>query len=377
MSYNNIPPNIKETLNNLIINNKKTTYWTSDIEIRSIKYFLNKQYEICSYVLNELETNSRKKTDWAWYIFPTQRIGNSDPLNTYLSEETAEMFLQVAPKEWQLCLEKIIELTEKNSNKLLTVLPKIDILRVNEFIIFWENIPKPGSFLRWFTIVLYKLKLFIIENDEIQEYLQTKFNEADIEAILQNGPNDRHKSSEENERRKKEAEKQKQIQRQTFKAQLQAQKVKRNEVVPLLKKELQILIRAKEQDDKIQEYVEDTHLQRQKQAQLQIEAQTHRHSQTHQQTHRHSQTHQQAQIQTHQQAQIQLQQQTQTHRHTQTHQQAQIQTQQQQAQIHQHTQIQTQRQKEIIEKIQQLIKNKEVQNYQYLIELKQILAKKQ
>ena len=31
----------------------------------------------------------------------------------------------------------------------------------------------------------------------------------------------------------------------------------------------------------------------------------------------------------------------------------------------------------MIEKIQQLIKNKEVQNYQYLIELKQILAKKQ
>ena len=166
---------------------------------------LNKQYEICSDVLNELETNGRKKKHWAWYIFPTQRIGNSDPLNTYLSEETAEMLLQVAPKEWQLCLEKIIELTEKNNNKLLEVLPIIDILRVNEFIIFWENIPKPGSFLRWFTIVLFKLKLFIIENDEIQEYLQTKFNEADIEAILQNGPNDRSKTPKEKEQREKEA----------------------------------------------------------------------------------------------------------------------------------------------------------------------------
>ena len=99
MSYNNIPPNIRQTLNNLIINNKKTTYWASNIEIKSLKDLLNKQYEICSDVLNELETNGRKKKHWAWYIFPTQRIGNSDPLNTYLSEETAEMLLQVAPKE--------------------------------------------------------------------------------------------------------------------------------------------------------------------------------------------------------------------------------------------------------------------------------------
>jgi hypothetical protein len=420
MSLKYIPLDKIQALDNLIINNKKTSYWINDIEIRSLKKLLDKQYEICSDVLNELEINKSKTSHWAWYIFPNQFIGQNDKLETYLSQETAQILLEVAPKEWQLCLEKIIELTEKNNNKLLTVLPKIDILRVNEFIKFWDNIPRPGSFLRWFTIVLYKLKLFIIEDDDIQEYLHEKSNEAEIEAILQNGPNNREQTIVEKELRKQESEEVKKRQKKTFKSQLEKQKVERNKIVPLLKKELQIQITAKKQDDKIDEGVKQTHLQRQiqahtqqaqiQQAQTQIQAQIQAHTQQAQIQQAQAQTQIQAQIQAHTQqaqkhAQIQAQIQQAQIQQAQI-QQAQIQqTQIQQAQIQQaqkHAQIQAQIQQaqttmmtpdtlygyvqserervriqHQITQIQQLIKNIEIQRYQYLIELKQVLAKKQ
>ena len=61
MSYNNLPPHIRQTLDNLIITHPKTTYWTSNIDLISLKDLLHKTYEIRSDVINKLETNGRKK----------------------------------------------------------------------------------------------------------------------------------------------------------------------------------------------------------------------------------------------------------------------------------------------------------------------------
>jgi len=230
------------------------------------------------------------------------------------------MLLQVAPKEWQLCLEKIIELTEKNNNKLLTVLPIIDIFRVNEFIKFWKNIPRQGYFLRWFTIVLYKLELFIIEDDEIQKYLLVESNKAEIKDILRNDKNDRTQTEEEKKRRVLESEQVKARQQMAFTAKLKAEKVERNQIVQFLKHQIQIQIRAKEQDDKIFKEQDDEiyeELEKAKRA-----------------------------------------------------------SSQQLAQAQTQTQIQQARTQHQIVQLQQLITNLEIKQNQYLIELKHTLSKK-
>jgi len=157
-----IPQDKKKQLDTLIINHK-----IHQDEINVLTILLNKQYEICSYVLQELIDHDQKISCWAWYIFPTWRDGRSDKLHTYLTIETAQILLLLAPDEWKLCLEKIINLTSTKNNKLLKILPGIDIPRVYEFIIFWNSIPNK---LKWLENVLIELNKFF-NDDDIKKYV--------------------------------------------------------------------------------------------------------------------------------------------------------------------------------------------------------------
>jgi hypothetical protein len=127
-------------------------------DTKAVKRLLNKQDEICSKVLNELKIYNKKTTHWSWYIFPTDKPGNADPLQIYVTIDTAKILLECAPYEWRLCLEKIIELAIKKNYTLQTVLPEIDIGRVRFFITFWKTISdKPV----WLSDICDVLELLI------------------------------------------------------------------------------------------------------------------------------------------------------------------------------------------------------------------------
>jgi hypothetical protein len=128
---------------------------TNEKDEKAVQRLLNKQDEICSDILNELKIYNKKTTHWSWYIFPTDKPGNADPLQIYVTIDTAKTLLECAPYEWRLCLEKIIELAIDKNNKLDEVLTTGDIGRVIYFIKFWKNIPnKP----KWLTIVCDDIK---------------------------------------------------------------------------------------------------------------------------------------------------------------------------------------------------------------------------
>ena len=55
---------------------------------KAIERLLKKQHEICSDILTELKQCGQKKTHWSWYIFPTNKPGLSDPLQTYITKDT-------------------------------------------------------------------------------------------------------------------------------------------------------------------------------------------------------------------------------------------------------------------------------------------------
>ena len=108
---------------------------------KTIERLLNKQNEICSDILTELKQYGQKKTHWSWYIFPTNKPGISDPLQTYITKNNAQIFLKYTPPEWRMCLEKIVSLAIEKNYKLNKVLFDIDIGRVVFFIKFWKEIP--------------------------------------------------------------------------------------------------------------------------------------------------------------------------------------------------------------------------------------------
>jgi hypothetical protein len=163
------------------IQKNKQTH-TNKKDEKTVQQLLKKQKEECFNILNELKTHSKKTSHWAWYIFPTNKPGNADPLQTYVTIDTAEILLQFAPNEWQLCLEKIIELAIDKNNKLNEVLFDIDIDRVKYFIKFWKNIPnKP----KWLVTVCDDLEKLLKPNTKYLVLLiQKHFNKLNNLFIL-------------------------------------------------------------------------------------------------------------------------------------------------------------------------------------------------
>lgn len=146
---------IVEKINNYI---KKNSLIIGEQDKNSIITLLETQHVVCSKILKELKDNKEKISHWAWYIFPTENAGRNDPLNTYVTEKTAEILLELAPPEWKLCLEKIIELAHKKDKKLDKVLPVRDIDRVFYFIEFWEKITFKPHWL-WLSNVCVQLRI--------------------------------------------------------------------------------------------------------------------------------------------------------------------------------------------------------------------------
>ena len=55
--------------------------------------------------------SGRKTSHWAWWVFPTERQGGSEPRPaTSVTPSTASHLLQRAPESWRQCLEEIVSI---------------------------------------------------------------------------------------------------------------------------------------------------------------------------------------------------------------------------------------------------------------------------
>ena len=78
-----------------------------------------------------------KQGHWAWWAFPTEMRGKSEPPpSTCVTRATAAIVISKAPRVWRDILECICQCAEKNGKNIL---PKIDHGRVKCFIRFWEQ----------------------------------------------------------------------------------------------------------------------------------------------------------------------------------------------------------------------------------------------
>jgi hypothetical protein len=124
-----------------------------------LEVLLQRQVKHCPRILQELRAHGYKTSHWAWWVFPTEKEGFSEPSPaTCVTTTTAAELLRRAPLTWRQCLEEIASLAATRCDEgrtspeassrgdgrgtgrvgLAAVLPPIDLPRVKYFLLFWR-----------------------------------------------------------------------------------------------------------------------------------------------------------------------------------------------------------------------------------------------
>jgi hypothetical protein len=129
-----------------------------DVSAASLERLMQRQHKECPGILCELESQKRKVGHWAWWVFPTDRPGASEPPPaTSLTPKTARQLLDRAISHcpgWISCLKAVCALVELHG--LPAVLPSADLPRVAEFVDLWgklvgDNPERPDS---WHPVIV-------------------------------------------------------------------------------------------------------------------------------------------------------------------------------------------------------------------------------
>eukprot|EP00929_Paragymnodinium_shiwhaense_P040801 TRINITY_DN21248_c0_g1_i1.p1 TRINITY_DN21248_c0_g1~~TRINITY_DN21248_c0_g1_i1.p1 ORF type:complete len:328 (+),score=54.53 TRINITY_DN21248_c0_g1_i1:186-1169(+) len=126
-------------------------------DVAAYQALVKKQEAKLGGILKELETNKKKVSHWAWWVFPTEKEGNHDPAGTRVTKATAARLIEHHPavmQQWQQVLEVICDLVEEYGTK---VLPRIDHNRVMHFIAFWSELDASPE---WMKAVCKRLSKF-------------------------------------------------------------------------------------------------------------------------------------------------------------------------------------------------------------------------
>lgn len=108
-------------------------------ELRACDALLKCQEEHLEEIMLELKTNGYKRGHWIWYVFPTEKAGNADFAQTYVTSATVSRVCgnMATAKSWQGVLECICDLVEANG---MRVFPRIDHGRIHWFLKFWMSV---------------------------------------------------------------------------------------------------------------------------------------------------------------------------------------------------------------------------------------------
>ena len=99
--------------------------------------------------LRDLEANGQKTGHWAWWAWPTEKEGVSEPTpRTAVTRDSAAELIERAPREWQLVLEKVCELVGREEKGFNGVIPSIDWNRIHFFVEFWNTVPESPPWLK-------------------------------------------------------------------------------------------------------------------------------------------------------------------------------------------------------------------------------------
>ena len=122
-----------------------------NIDDRRLYILIDKMKINLPKALTEIE-NGKKTSHWAWWAFPTEKEGNSEPFpKTAVTDETAQLLLDNAPPIWKKLLLKIAEKVIKG-HMIKDIFLKNDIGRIRNFLTFWNK--KKFNKPLWFNNVI-------------------------------------------------------------------------------------------------------------------------------------------------------------------------------------------------------------------------------
>lgn len=121
------------------------------------KSLLKKQEKNLEDALEDLKTNETKTEHWAWWAFPTELPGASEPgEKSAISKRYANDLLKKAPPAWKKILHKICTLLEEKSFE--EILPNNDDRgRVGHFVKFWRRVNNNNNNPKWMNHFLEKI----------------------------------------------------------------------------------------------------------------------------------------------------------------------------------------------------------------------------
>mmetsp|Transcript_10107 Transcript_10107/g.15822 ORF Transcript_10107/g.15822 Transcript_10107/m.15822 type:complete len:169 (+) Transcript_10107:480-986(+) len=156
-----VPPRVEQLSNP--VRNKSLTRQEMEDE-KFLQTLVRRQKEQMPKIIGDLSKNGRKTLHYAWWLFPTELPGASEPLlggsKTRVTVDTASRLLasQETAKEWRKALELVCDLVEKSKQNPTRILPFIDHGRVRFFLKFWGNKYKGSP--DWLKAVVRRLDAF-------------------------------------------------------------------------------------------------------------------------------------------------------------------------------------------------------------------------
>lgn len=141
------PNKIRDNDNNLDPTIKKDEPEHMSLEAQAL---LLKQKSNFPHIINELKTHKKKVSHWIWWVFPSEKAGDSEPSpKTKIELGDASYFLKNAPIDaWVEILEEMYELLKthpkgpwKENGNIPNdaIVPSIDHGRIQFSLQFWLN----------------------------------------------------------------------------------------------------------------------------------------------------------------------------------------------------------------------------------------------
>lgn len=140
-----------------------------DIDVFRYEVLRQRMELVLPAILAELRIHKQKRTHWIWWVFPTEKLGTSEPLTddffvkTKVSLDTMALLVKNPPKCWQLVMELLCDLSTEQG--IAYVIPENDYGRIKHFIhlvhAVWEDVPE---WLRKTTVCLEELLVVFSSN---------------------------------------------------------------------------------------------------------------------------------------------------------------------------------------------------------------------
>ena len=112
-----------------------------DNDIKILELLKQKQRKYLPSATKELIQKRRKTSHYAWWSFPTERRGLSEPNpKTYLTVDSALLLLKSPPLEWKTYLNEVVNIIKNDNKTIKEIFPSSDIRRIEGFIILFEYV---------------------------------------------------------------------------------------------------------------------------------------------------------------------------------------------------------------------------------------------